>query len=99
MMTDQIRKTVPLTERDLEDIAELLGTDTGREALSVLGVPTSASEGQLLHALLLAGLRSAQHEQEALSYAAQAADPQYQADVAQYRAARIRRASSHPEAG
>lgn len=70
--TTGTRKSVPLTESDLEDLAVVRESAELREALaSVAGtdLPETASESVLLHTILVAGLRAAQERAQEAGYA------------------------------
>lgn len=77
------RKSVPITEHELQRIEHIRTTAAYQDALRALtGVDaTSASEALLLQALLLAGIRAVQHHVEETGYA-QLAD---QIDWAEHR--------------
>ncbi len=71
------RKSLPLTERDLADIARLRGETPEREALSELAgvvVADSVAEAALLHMIFEAGLRAIRDRAEERAYASAAAD-------------------------
>ena len=71
------RKSLPLSAKDLEDIAKLRGSAAHRSALSHLidtDVSGDTSEASLLHAVLEAGLRAVQQQVEEEGYAQIAAD-------------------------
>lgn len=87
------RKSLPLSERDLEDLAKLRGSMAHRAALSRLvdgDVSHDVSEAGLLRAVLEAGLRAVQVSVEEEGYAQIAADM----DVAARRASARRRRPS-----
>jgi hypothetical protein len=73
------RKSVTLTSEDLADLKRLRTTVEEREALNAL-IPASqevtptSSEAQLLHAVLVAGLRAVRETLADESYATDAAD-------------------------
>ena len=72
------RKSVTLTADDLTDLGRLRTTVEEREALNSLiplsqNVSSTSSEAQVLHAVLVAGLRAVRDVLEAESYAADAA--------------------------
>ena len=72
-----VRKSLPLNERDVREIAMLRGSDERRAALSHLAseaVAKDSSEATVLHALLEAGLRAVTQEIEARGYAEIASD-------------------------
>lgn len=71
------RKSLPLTMRDLEDLAKLRGSAAHRAALAQLveaEVGDEASEASLLHAVLEAGMRAVRHQVEESGYAQIAAE-------------------------
>lgn len=83
------RKSLPLTERDLADIARLRGETPERQALAELTgavVGESVAEAALLHMIFEAGLRAIRERAEERAYASAAADR-----VASGEAAEIRR--------
>jgi hypothetical protein len=83
------RKSLPLTERDLADIARLRGETPERQALAELTgavVVESVAEAALLHMIFEAGLRAIRERAEERAYASAAADR-----VASGEAAEIRR--------
>jgi hypothetical protein len=66
------RKSLPLSARDLEDLAKLRGSQAHRAALSHLvdaEVTGDTSEASLLHAVLEAGMRAVQLQVEDDGYA------------------------------
>lgn len=73
----KVRKSLPLTERDLADIARLRGETPEREALSELvGIPVaeSVAEAALLRMIFEAGLRAIREKAEERAYASAAED-------------------------
>ena len=87
------RKSIPLSPRDLRDLAVLRGSSARRSALAQLAhtdVRENASEAQLLHAILEAGLRAIELRIEEESYAADAESQR--SEDAERRAAARRRA-------
>ncbi len=71
------RKSVALTADDLADLRRLRSTVEERDALNALipapyEVTSTSSEAQLLHAVLVAGLRAVREVLEDESYAADA---------------------------
>lgn len=87
------RKSLPLSAKDLDDIARLRDSAAHRSALSHLvdaDVPGDTSEASLLHAVLEAGLRAVHQQVEEEGYAQIAAD----ADVSARRASARRRRPS-----
>ena len=85
-----VRKSLPLTLRDLRDIAKLRESEAHRAALSRLAdhlVTESSSEAAVLHAIVEAGIKAVTEEVEAKGYAQMAAD----LDAATRRAAARRR--------
>jgi hypothetical protein len=72
----KVRKSLPLTEKDLADLARLRGQTPEREALSDLsGVATEdVTEAVLLHMIFTAGLRAIREKAEERAYATAAAD-------------------------
>ena len=73
----RIRKSVPLTARDLTDLEMVRRSP---EAQRAIGITTQGvSEATLLHALLAHALQQALEAVEEASYAALAADPEQKA--------------------
>lgn len=73
--TAKTRKSLPLTERDLEVIARLRAESPERDALADLtgvGVVDDLTESALLHMIFTAGLRAIQEKAEEYSYASEA---------------------------
>lgn len=70
------RKSLPLTERDLADIARLREQGPEREALSEMTgvVVESVAEAALLRMIFEAGLRAIRERAEELAYASAAED-------------------------
>lgn len=71
------RKSLPLTERDLEDLARIRRSPSHREALgrsAGFEVVPDSSEAAFLHAVWEAGVRAVQEKVEAGGYAQVAAD-------------------------
>lgn len=71
------RKSLPLNARDIRDLALLRRSAARRGALAELAeteIDESASEAQLLHAVLEAGLRAVELQIEEEGYAADAAN-------------------------
>lgn len=71
------RKSLPLSERDLVDLATLRSSEQYREALSRLGgqqVTAATSEAVVLHAVWQAGLKAVREQLEADGYAELARD-------------------------
>jgi hypothetical protein len=69
------RKSLPLSERDLQDLELLRSSEARRAALAALAhaeLSTSASEAQLLSALLAAGLSAVDQKLAEDSYAMEA---------------------------
>ncbi len=90
------RKSLPLTSRDLEDLAKLRGSAAHRAALSRLveaEISDGASEASLLHAVLEAGMRAVRHQVEESGYAQMATEM----DPARRQAAARRRRPSWAE--
>lgn len=90
------RMPLPLTDRDLADLAKLREPGVEREALAAL-TPGELPEGELteaalLHAVFEAGLRAVRDAAEERSYAADAAAYE-RADAERRRTARRRRPS------
>jgi hypothetical protein len=78
------RKSLPLTERDLADIARLREQTPEREALSEMAgviVVESVAEAALLRMIFEAGLRAIRERAEELAYASAAEDRRSDADV------------------
>jgi hypothetical protein len=72
----KVRKSLPLTERDLADLEPLRGQGPERDALADLaGVAVeSLTEAALLHMIFAAGLRAIRERAEERAYASAAAD-------------------------
>jgi hypothetical protein len=73
----KVRKSLPLTERDLADIARMREDTPEREALSEMagGVAVeSVAEAALLRMIFEAGLRAIREKAEARAYASAAED-------------------------
>jgi hypothetical protein len=71
------RKSLPLTERDLADIARLREETPEREALSEMAgvvIVESVAEAALLRMIFEAGLRAIREKAEDLAYASAAED-------------------------
>lgn len=71
------RKSLPLTSRDLEDLARIRSSVAHRAALADLvdsQVDEGASEASVLQAVFEAGLRAVRDRVEAAGYAQMAAD-------------------------
>lgn len=88
------RTALPLTARDMADLARLRVPGPERDALCALGpkIPATEelSESLLVHAVFVTGLRAVREQAEALSYAAEAADRQASAAESLRAARRIR---------
>lgn len=82
-MTDTVikRKSIPLTERDLTDLAKLRGDADRIELLSALARAANpgsdASEAALLHLVIEAGFQTIQDRADEAGYAAWAADTEW----------------------
>jgi hypothetical protein len=89
------RKSLPLTEKDLADIARLREQTPEREALSEMAggvVVESVAEAALLRMIFEAGLRAIRERAEELAYASAAEDRRSAEDAdADRRIARRRR--------
>jgi hypothetical protein len=72
----KIRKSLPLSERDLADIARLREQTPEREALSEMAgvVVESVAEAALLRMIFEAGLRAIREKAEERAYASAAED-------------------------
>jgi hypothetical protein len=72
----KVRKSLPLTERDLADIARLREDTPEREALSEMAgiVVESVAEAALLRMIFEAGLRAIREKAEERAYASAAED-------------------------
>lgn len=73
----KVRKSLPLTERDLADIARMREDTPEREALSEMAgivVVESVAEAALLRMIFEAGLRAIREKAEERSYASAAED-------------------------
>ncbi len=89
------RTPLPLTARDLADLAKLREPGPEREALSALATALpdgDVSEALLVHAVFVAGLRAVREAAETASYEADAPDRHARTD-ADRAAARRRRPS------
>lgn len=87
------RKSLPLTARDLEDLAKMRSSATYRGTLGQLAdveVHPESSEAAVLHAVWEAGVRAVQERVEAEGYAQIAAEM----DAAQRKAVARRRRPS-----
>ncbi|GAB7003238.1 hypothetical protein JCM18899A_07090 [Nocardioides sp. AN3] len=85
------RKSLPLSQRDLDDLATLRGSVAHREALAILAgttIGTDESEATVLHALVVAGLKAVRERVEEDAYAQVAAELD---SAAKKRSARRRR--------
>jgi hypothetical protein len=90
--TTTIRKSLPLSTRDIRDLALLRSSAARRGALAELAeaeIDESVSEAQLLHAVLEAGLRAVELQIEEEGYAADAANQRAE-DIERRTAARRR---------
>lgn len=70
--TSLIRKSLPLTDRDLEDLARLRESTVLQDALAALAqtrLTEPTSESALLHTVLVAGLRATQERAQEAGYA------------------------------
>jgi len=68
----RVRKSLPLTDRDITDLEKLRTSQVHRDALAALSVTTlgrDSSEASLLHAVLEAGLRAVRERVERDGYA------------------------------
>ncbi len=86
------RKSLPLTDRDLDDLARLRESPMLRDALAALAqvrLTESTSEASLLHTVLVAGLRAVQERAQEAGYAELGDD--YRTEDVQRRAAARRR--------
>ena len=72
----QVRKSLPLTERDLADLERLRGQTPERDALcDIAGVVVEGvAEAALLHMIFAAGLQAIREKAEERAYASAAAD-------------------------
>jgi signal transduction histidine kinase len=93
------RSTLPLTTRDLADLASLRDPGPARETLGHLAPgglpPGDLTESALLHAVFEVGLRAIRERAEELSYAADAAS--YEAEDAERRRIARRRPPSRED--
>lgn len=99
-MTVIQRKSLPLTERDLADLAKLRTSADHRAALAALvalDLPEGTSESRILHAVLEAGLKAVRERMQEDGYAALAADPEHIAYHAARRSHRRRPAWADEE--
>ena len=72
-----VRKSLPLSARDVEDISQMRSSITHRAALARLAgteVTDQTSEAGFLHAVLEAGIRAVQEQAEEEGYAHMAAE-------------------------
>ena len=101
MATTQVsrRASLPLTERDVADIAKLRGSRVELAALeSLVNVDLSnSSEAQVLHAVLEAGLRAVREQADEQGYAALAEEQRATRQLRQAVARRRRRQWSDEE--
>jgi phosphoribosyl-dephospho-CoA transferase len=75
--TAKVRKSLPLTEKDLADIARLREETPEREALSEMAgvlIVGSVTEAALLRMIFEAGLRAIREKAEERAYASAAED-------------------------
>lgn len=90
----KVRKSLPLTERDLADLERLRGQTPERDALGELAgvvVVDSVAEAALLHMVFVAGLRAIQEKAEERAYASAAADRQTSGEAGELRRTARRR--------
>jgi hypothetical protein len=90
----KVRKSLPLTERDLADIARIRENTPEREALSEMAdvvVVESVAEAALLRMIFEAGLRAIREKAEARAYASAAEDRLASGEADETRQARRRR--------
>jgi hypothetical protein len=87
------RKSLPLTERDLDELERLHRPTPERDALfDLAGVPVeSVTEAALLHMIFSAGLRAIREKAEEHAYAAAAAERLASGETLQNRRAERRR--------
>jgi|ERR1700744_2007903 hypothetical protein len=87
------RKTLPLTERDLADLARLRQDTPERQALAALaGIQVeSVTEAALLHMIFAEGLRAIREKAEEHAYASAAADRLASGEAAEIRRTARRR--------
>lgn len=100
-MTVTRRKSLPLSERDLQDLELLRSSPDRRGALEALvhaEFPSTTSEAQLLSALLAVGLNAVEQKLAEDSYASEAID-RSASDAAQRAVARRRRPGWSGEGG
>lgn len=89
------RAPLPLTARDIEDLAKLRRPSPEREALSDLAgvsLADEVSEALLIHAVFTAGLRAVREAAEAHGYAQLAIQQEASGETADRRAISDRRA-------
>ena len=86
------RASLPLTERDLIDLAKLRGSHDELAALESLVNEDLAgsSEARVLHAVLMAGLRAVREQVDELAYAALAEEQRASRQLRQVAARRRR---------
>ncbi len=72
----KVRKSLPLTERDLADLERLRGQTPERDALADIAgvVVEGVAEAALLHLIFAAGLQAIREKAEEHAYASAAAD-------------------------
>lgn len=90
----KIRKSLPLTEKDLADIARLREDTPEREALSEMAgvvVAESVAEAALLRMIFEAGLRAIREKAEERAYASAAEDRLASGEAAEARRTARRR--------
>lgn len=88
------RTPLPLTARDIEDLAKLRMPSPERDALNDLAdvsLADEVSEALLIHAVFTAGLRAIKEAAEARGYAQLAAQEEAFGDAAERRASSDRR--------
>ena len=91
------RKSLPLNERDLADLAKLRGSALHKKALrSLVYGEKDTSESAILHALVRIGLQRVEDQVAEASYAAEAEEQRATRDQRQA-AARTRRSRARGE--
>lgn len=96
------RKSLPLTEKDLADVARLRQETPEREALSEMAgivVVEGVAEAALLHMIFEAGLRAIRERAEERAYASAAEDRLASADMDEARRIARRRRPAWADEG
>jgi hypothetical protein len=95
------RGQVPLTQKDLEALQEVVSQPSEREFLAshdLLPAAGEVSESVVLHALVVVGIKAVRDARDAVGYALLASDPEYQKHVSNTRSRRaLRRRPRHAD--